>query len=114
MKERTLDQSRDRPFVFQLLPPGPASEMDFQPLHPDTGARLHDEPNLDLEFYRRTATDGMQSPCTSCCCGLEISQVVVTVAKKIENSVQPVIGSCFHSSAIKNVDHVESTRRIVP
>ena len=29
---------------------------------------------------------------------------VVTVAKKIENSVQPVIGSCFHSSAIKNVD----------
>ena len=29
---------------------------------------------------------------------------VVKVAKKIENSVQPIIGSCFHSNAIKNVD----------
>ena len=30
---------------------------------------------------------------------------VVTVAKKIEHSVQTVIGLCSHSNAIKNVDH---------
>ena len=32
-------------------------------------------------------------------------QKSVTVAKKIEKSVQFVIGLCFHSYAIKNVDH---------
>ena len=32
-------------------------------------------------------------------------QKAVTVAKKIENLAQLVIGSCVHSSAIKNVDH---------
>ena len=40
-----LDQSRGRSIVFQ-------------PLHPDRPA--------NLEFYRRTVTDGMQSLCPSC------------------------------------------------
>ena len=30
---------------------------------------------------------------------------MVTVAKKIENTLQPVIGFCLHPSAIKDVDH---------
>ena len=44
----------------------PASEIGFQPLHPVTDALLRDEPNLHLESYRRSVTDGMQSSCPSC------------------------------------------------
>ena len=47
-----------------------ASEFVFQPLHPATGASLHDEdfiavqgkPNLHLEFCQRDVTDGVRSP----------------------------------------------------
>ena len=99
MKERLLTNCVAGQFVFQPLPPDWPARSTFS-LRILTLA-----PNLHLEFYRRTVTDGMQSPCTSCCCGLEISRKVITVAKKIEKSVQRVIGSCFHSSAIKNVDH---------
>ena len=38
----------------------------------------------------------------------------VSVAKKIEHSVQPVIGLCFHSNAITLTMKLDSTRRIVP
>ena len=30
---------------------------------------------------------------------------MITDASKNENTVQPVIGLCFHSSAVKDVDH---------
>ena len=103
MKERFLT-NRVADQFFSAFASRPASEIGCQPLHPDTGARLHDEPNLHLEFYRRTVADGMH-PLPFLLMWFRISQKVVTVAKKIENSVQPVIGSCFHSSAIKNVDH---------
>ena len=60
-----------------------ASEIEVQPLHPDTDVLLHDEPNLRLEFCQQGVTDGIRSPWN-----LRVdvisnsSQEVITVAKK--------------------------------
>merc|ERR1712136_735327 len=91
-----------------------ASEIVFQPLHPDTGAPVHEErviavreePNLHLEFYQRDVTDGMRSPWNLPVDVVSKSfQEVVKVAQKLESKVQPVIGLGFHSSAMEDVDH---------
>jgi hypothetical protein len=91
-----------------------ASEIVFQPLHPDTGAPLHEErviavreePNLHLEFYQRDVTDGMRSPWKLPVDVVSKSfQEVVKVAQKLENTVQPVIGLGFHSSSLEDVNH---------
>ena len=37
--------------------------------------------------------------------GSKSFQEVVKVAQKLENTVQPVIGLGFHSSALEDVDH---------
>ena len=60
MKERLLTNRVAGQLCFSLCIQ--TGQIGFQPLHPGTGARLHDEPNLHLEFYRRTVTDGMLSP----------------------------------------------------
>ena len=83
-------------------------------LHPNTGAALHDErviavreePNLHLEFYQRDVTAGIRSPWKLPPDAVsKSSQESITVAKKLESEVQPVIGLGFHSSAIEDVDH---------
>ena len=59
-----------------------------------------------LEFYKQDVTDGMRSPMELLVDVASKSfQKVVTVAEQFENTVQPV---CFHSSAIKDVDHEAS------
>ena len=90
-----------------------ASEIVFQPLHPDIGAPLHperviavrEEPNLHLEVCRRGVTDRMRSPWKL---PLDVFpnnfQILITVAKKFVIEVQPVIGWDFLSSATE-VDH---------
>ena len=65
-----------------------------------------EEPNLHLEFFLRDVTGRMRSPSNL---PVDVvskrSQEVITVAKEIENTVQPVIWLGFHSSAIENVGH---------
>ena len=59
-----------------------------------------EEPNLHLEFSFRDVTDGMRSFLeTSYCWSRRIFQDVNTVAIKNADTIQPLIGFGFHSSA---------------
>ena len=84
------DQSNEHHHEGETLDQSRGPSIVFQPLHPDRPARstlslciltlalgCHDEPNLHLEFYRRTVTH-----CWNAVTLAEISQRVVTVAKK--------------------------------
>ena len=83
-----------------------AQRSMLQPSHPDTGALLHDERRPCLEFYQQDVTDGMRSLWKLLVLVASKSfQEVITVASKTENTVQLVIGLCFRSSAVKDVDH---------
>ena len=65
-----------------------------------------EEPDLHLEFCLRDVTDGMRSPWKLHVGGLEdFFQEIVTDAMKIANTIQPVVGSGFHSSGNEDVDH---------
>ena len=87
-----------------------ASRRVFQPSPLDRPARssfslciLTLAPNLHFEFYRRSVTDEMQSPWN-----LRIdvaSKRLMTIAKKIKNTVLLVIGFRFHSNATEGVGH---------
>ena len=65
----------------------PASEIWFQPLHPDTNSLC-----TILQFYQQNDTDGMRSPWNLRVIVLKSSsQEVITVASKNENTVQHAI-----------------------
>ena len=75
----------------------PASEIEFHPLHPDTGAPLHEvcvwfavreEPNLHLKFLLRSVTVGMRSPGNFLFSSCQKSfQEMVKVTRKLDNTV---------------------------
>ena len=66
--------------------------------------QTREKPNFHLEFCLRDVTDGRRSPWKLPVGGLEeIFLEVITVAKKIESTTQPVIWLGFHSSAIEDV-----------
>ena len=87
-----------------------ASRREFQPSPLDRPARssfslciLTLANNLHFEFYRRSVTDEMQSPWN-----LRIDVVskrLMTIAKKIKNTVLLVIGFRFHSNTTESVGH---------
>ena len=66
---------------------------------------LHDEPNLHLYFYQQDVTDGMRSPEN-----LLVSWFQRTFQEgdpsydSTANALQPVIGLCYHSSAVRDID----------
>ena len=82
-----LDQSRGRSVVFQ-----PFIQTGQRDLVSAFASRhwlsMHDELNLHLYFCQQDVTDGMRS-----------SENLLASCDYIGNSVQPVIGLCFHSSA---------------
>ena len=62
---------------------------------------------MHLDSYLRDITGGMRSPWHL---HVDTSRsfffsTVITVAKKFENTVQPVIEFCFQSRAIEDVGH---------
>ena len=75
------------------------SEIVFQPLYPDTGAPLFDdgviaereESNFHIEFHQRDVTDGTRSPWKVPVDAVSESfHEVITIAEKIESTVQPL------------------------
>ena len=81
-----------------------ASEIVSQRLHPDTDALLHDErviaSNSTSEMLLMERGHPWKLPVHVV---LKILQEVITVSKKIENTVQRFIGLYVHSSASKDV-----------
>ena len=81
-----------------------ASGIAFPSLHLDTGALLHEE---------RVIASNSTSKVSLMECGHPGNHLFTCLEKfpgddhscEIENTVQPVIGFCFHSSAIKDVVH---------
>ena len=85
----------------------------FQSSHPDNGAPLHeerviavrDEPNLHYELHQRHAIGGVQPPWKLLVDVVSNSfHEVITVAKKIENTTQPVLRLDFHTCTIEDLD----------
>ena len=90
------------------------SEIVFQPLHPDTGAPVHEErviavreePNCTLSSTSVISLMECGQPWT--CLVLVVSksfQKMVKITRKLENTVRTVFGLGFHSFVLKDVDH---------
>ena len=84
------------------------SEIVFHPWYPDTGTSLHDEDVIAV-FRSRIcilySTSEMSPWKLSVDMVSKSFQEVVNIAQKLENTVQPVVGWSFPSSAIEDVDH---------
>jgi hypothetical protein len=91
-----------------------ASEIVYQPLQPDSGVPMDEErviavrsdPNLHLEYFQRFVTDGMRSLWALPVDVLSKSvQELTSVAKKLEATVESVVGLGLQSASIDGVDH---------